>query len=235
MSIISYYTKVHLSKCNGSWVASTKQTMNFNIQTAVMFVLFVFEKNCLIKSFSSFEDLSVHKISWSHVDWCKFCIHRRSLNVRHFGMLEDTGLISMASRSSSMALNFIKIYQLVQKLLGGTHRRTGRQTGDLISFTFLQKESKLKQFLFHVMQNCDRPRNIRIDELTALRTWELKTGFNLEMLDVRTVRQHLAIECVWTIGLPGSIRSYVLAHWACACLSCLHSNSICLSNGNIQH
>jgi hypothetical protein len=40
MSMISSYTKVQLSKCNGSWVVSTKQTMNFNIQTAAMFVFF---------------------------------------------------------------------------------------------------------------------------------------------------------------------------------------------------
>jgi hypothetical protein len=90
--MISYYTKVHLSSCNGSWVVSTNQTMNFNIQTAAMFVFFVFDKNGLIKSCSSFEDLSENKISRSHVDWCKFCIHLISLNVRHFGMFEDTGL-----------------------------------------------------------------------------------------------------------------------------------------------
>jgi hypothetical protein len=66
--MISYYTKVHLSKFNGSWVVSKQQTMNYNIQTAAMFVLFVFDKNGLIKSCSSFEDLSVYKISWSHVD-----------------------------------------------------------------------------------------------------------------------------------------------------------------------
>jgi hypothetical protein len=41
-------------------------------------------------------------------------------------------------------LNFIKIYQLVRKLLRGTHRRTDRQTGDLISLTFLFKESRLR-------------------------------------------------------------------------------------------
>jgi hypothetical protein len=41
-------------------------------------------------------------------------------------------------------LNFTKIYQLVQKLLGGGHRQTDRQTGDLISLTFLCKESRLK-------------------------------------------------------------------------------------------
>jgi hypothetical protein len=77
--------------------------MNFNIQTAAIFVFFVFDKNGLIKSCSSFEDLSVHKISWSHVDWRKFCILLRSLNVRHFGMVEDTGLRSTASRSPSLA------------------------------------------------------------------------------------------------------------------------------------
>jgi hypothetical protein len=36
--------------------------------------------------------------------------------------------------------NFIKIYQLVQTLLGGTHR----QDGDLVSLTFLIKENRLK-------------------------------------------------------------------------------------------
>jgi hypothetical protein len=102
MSMISYYTKVHLSTCNGSWVVSTKQTMNCNIQTAAMFVFFVFDKNGLLKSCSAFEDISVYKISWSHVDWCKFFIHLRSLNVRHFWMVEDTGLKSTASRSPSM-------------------------------------------------------------------------------------------------------------------------------------
>jgi hypothetical protein len=50
MSMIFYYTKGHLSKCNGSWIVSTKQTMNFNIQLAAMFVFFVFDKNGLIKS-----------------------------------------------------------------------------------------------------------------------------------------------------------------------------------------
>jgi hypothetical protein len=96
MSMIFDYTKVHLSKCNGSWVVSTKQTMNFNIQLAAMFVFFAFDKNGPIKSYSSFEDLSVYKISRSHVDWCKFCIHLRSSNVCHFGMVEGTGLKSTA-------------------------------------------------------------------------------------------------------------------------------------------
>jgi hypothetical protein len=42
--MIYYYTKVHLSKCNGSWVVSTKQNINFDIQKAAMFVFFVFDK-----------------------------------------------------------------------------------------------------------------------------------------------------------------------------------------------
>jgi hypothetical protein len=103
MSMISYYTKIHLSKCNGSWVVSTKQTMNFNIQTAAMFVFFVFDKSGLIKSCLSFEDLWVHKISWSHVNWCKFYVHIRSLNVRNSVMVEVPGLKGTASRSPSMA------------------------------------------------------------------------------------------------------------------------------------
>jgi hypothetical protein len=68
-----------------------------------MFIFFVFDKNGLIENCSSFEDLSVYKISWSHTDWHKFCIHLRSLNVSHFGMLEGKGLITTASRSPSMA------------------------------------------------------------------------------------------------------------------------------------
>jgi hypothetical protein len=77
--------------------------MNFNIQTAAMFILFVFDKNGLNKSFSSFEDLSEYKISWPHVDWYKLYIHLRSLNVRHFGMVEGTVLKSTATRLPSMA------------------------------------------------------------------------------------------------------------------------------------
>jgi hypothetical protein len=47
--MISYYTKVHLSKCNGSWVVSTQQTMNFNIQTAAMCVFLFLTKMVLLK------------------------------------------------------------------------------------------------------------------------------------------------------------------------------------------
>jgi hypothetical protein len=73
MSTIFHCTKFCLSKCNGSRV--------------------------LLAS----EDLSKYNIPWSYDDWCKFCIHLNSLNVRHFGMLAATEFKSMASSSSSMA------------------------------------------------------------------------------------------------------------------------------------
>jgi hypothetical protein len=117
MFIISYYTKVHLSKFNGSWVVSTKHTMNYNIQTAATIVFFVFDKNGLIKSSSSFEDLSVYKISWSHVDWCKFCIH--------------------------LPTEFHKNLPIGSRVIRGDTQKD-RQDGDLISLTFLFKESRLK-------------------------------------------------------------------------------------------
>jgi hypothetical protein len=60
MSMISYYTKVHLSKCNGSRVVSTKQIMNFYIQTVAVFVFLVFDKNCLIKSCSIYQCTKFH-------------------------------------------------------------------------------------------------------------------------------------------------------------------------------
>jgi hypothetical protein len=50
--------------------------------------------------------------------------------------------IKVTFNGMTSLLNFIKIYQLVQKLLGGD-TQTDRQTGDLISLTFLFKESRL--------------------------------------------------------------------------------------------
>jgi hypothetical protein len=119
--------------------------MNFNIQMAAMFVFFVFYKNGLIKSCSSFEDLSVHKMSWSHVDWCKFCIHLRSLNALHFGMVEGTGLKVWRRghlQWHNVPTKFHKNLEIGSKVIRGD-TQTDRQTGDLISLTFLFKESRL--------------------------------------------------------------------------------------------
>jgi hypothetical protein len=62
--------------------------INFNLQLPSIFVFLASHKNDLIKSCLSSGDLLAHEISWSYVDWCMFRIHLRSLNVRHFGMVE---------------------------------------------------------------------------------------------------------------------------------------------------
>jgi len=66
-----------------------------------MFVFLVFRKIGIIKSCPSSDDLSAYTISWSCVDWCKFRIHLRNLNVCQFGMAEGTTLKCTASRSLS--------------------------------------------------------------------------------------------------------------------------------------
>jgi hypothetical protein len=87
MSMIFHCTNFRLFQCNGSWGIAIKQNIHFKFQPPSMFVFFVFRKSGLIKSCSSSEDLSKQKISRSYVYWYKFCIHLRSLNVHHFGMV----------------------------------------------------------------------------------------------------------------------------------------------------
>jgi hypothetical protein len=96
--------------------------------------------------------ISAYKISWSHADWCTFCIHLRSLTVHHFGVVEATGKKNYCVEvtfKDMTSLNFIKICQLLQKLIGWTD--TDRQEGDLISLLVLsfRKESWLK-----ILVNC---------------------------------------------------------------------------------
>jgi hypothetical protein len=127
MSMISYYTKVHLPKCNSSWVVSTKQTMNFNIQTAAMFVFFYFDKNGLIKSCSSLS-ISIQNFMVPH--WLVQVLHPprkfdrppfwngSRYSIKKYG-------VKVTFNGMTSLLNFIKIFQLVQKLLGvGGHRQT---------------------------------------------------------------------------------------------------------------
>jgi hypothetical protein len=80
------------------------------------------------------------KPSCTHVDWCKFCVHLRSLIVRHFWKIETMGFKSTTSRSTPKPwplLNFMKSTHWFKSYYGGGgHKRTDRQHGDLISFTF---------------------------------------------------------------------------------------------------
>jgi hypothetical protein len=127
-----------------------------------MFVFFVLDKYGLVKSCSSIEEnLSVYKISWSHVDWCKFCIHLRRLNVRHFGMVGGTGLISRRRghlQWHDLPNEFHKNLPLGSKVIRGdtdreTDRQVDRQAGDIVSLTFLFKESMLKTHYIPMLKN----------------------------------------------------------------------------------
>jgi hypothetical protein len=103
MLMIFHFTKLRLSKCNGSWVASIKQNVNFKFQPLAMFIFLVYRKSSIIKSCSSSEDLSSYNVSWSHADWWKLCIHLTSMNGHHFGRVEATWLTNMALTSSPVA------------------------------------------------------------------------------------------------------------------------------------
>jgi hypothetical protein len=92
----------HLSVLR-SRVAFINQNMNSKFQPPPCSYFRFLTKNGLIKSCPSFEDVSACKISWSHVDWFKLCTHLRSLNVRHFEIIEAMGLNIVTSRSSLMA------------------------------------------------------------------------------------------------------------------------------------
>jgi hypothetical protein len=62
-----------------------KQNVNFNFKPPTVFVILVYHKSDLIKICLSSEDQTAYKISWFHVDWCKFWIN---LKVRTSAILE---------------------------------------------------------------------------------------------------------------------------------------------------
>jgi hypothetical protein len=67
---------------------------------------------------SSSENLSEYKTVWPCVVSCNFCIHLRSLNVHHFGMVAATELnnygVGVTFNSMISLLDFTEIYQLVK-------------------------------------------------------------------------------------------------------------------------
>jgi hypothetical protein len=78
MPTIFYCTRLNFPKCNGFMSCMLKAKYE-------LYPLF-------------FEDISACKISWYHGYWCISCLHLRSLNVRRFGIVEDSGLKCMVSR-----------------------------------------------------------------------------------------------------------------------------------------
>jgi hypothetical protein len=127
MSMTSYCTKLRLSnKCNGSWVVSIKSNANFKFEPPTMF--FVFFAKVVLFEVVHPDGVTPYKISRCHADWRKFCIHFRSLDVRHSGMAEPTRLKITESRSScgiTSLLQFIKIYFNTKGVRVSTTVRTG--------------------------------------------------------------------------------------------------------------
>jgi hypothetical protein len=66
--------------------------MNFNFKLPYTFISLVFLKNGLSKRYHPLKIYLSFKIALSHIDWFKFYIHLRCLNVCHFGMIKDMGL-----------------------------------------------------------------------------------------------------------------------------------------------
>jgi hypothetical protein len=70
-------------------------------------------------------------------------------------------------------LNVIKIYQLVQKLLGGDTQTEDRQTGDLISLNLLFKESRLKIKTIVFSGCCAKLHDVKIRRLRTFSRYAL--------------------------------------------------------------
>jgi hypothetical protein len=113
--------------------------MNFNFHSPSTFIFLFVHKNGPNKSCQSFGDVSAHKISLFHVDWYKFCIHLKSLNVRHFGMVASTGL--KKRRRGRLPAEFRENPLISSEVIsGGT--QIDRQHGDIINLTFFFSKNK---------------------------------------------------------------------------------------------
>jgi hypothetical protein len=118
MSMIFYYTKLHLTNCNGPWVVSVKQNTNFNFQPAKMVSLKVVHPLKIYQHTKfhgpTLTDASFHPPqkfeSPSFWNAWRYGIKMHGVEVIFNDMIS--------------VLNFIKIYQLVQKLIEGKDRQT---------------------------------------------------------------------------------------------------------------
>jgi hypothetical protein len=142
MPMIFQCTQFNLTKCNCSWVL-----LKFNIQSSSMFIYLDSHKCGLMKSCSFSKDLSEFKMSCSCVEWCKFCVHLRSLNISFLVMVVATAL-KLCRRGHlqwhDLPTDFLKNLPVGSKI-DGWDRHTNRQDDDLISLHFsFRKESTLK-------------------------------------------------------------------------------------------
>jgi hypothetical protein len=151
-SMISHCTELRFSnsKSNVSW--SIKQAVNFGKQPIK--IVFLFFAIMVLSKVVYILKISQHtKFHDTTLTGAKFCIHLKSLNVRHFGMDKTMGL-KLRRRCHvqwhKVLRNFINIYLWIQKLMGKSHTNTQRRMWfHFISLLFyLRKESRLK------MHNC---------------------------------------------------------------------------------
>jgi hypothetical protein len=91
MSTISYCIKLHLFKCNDSWIVSIKQNMNFDFQPCSTYVLFLFcTKIVLLKV----NHLQIYQhIKFNVPRWLAHVLYPPQKSaLGHFEMVEATGL-----------------------------------------------------------------------------------------------------------------------------------------------
>jgi hypothetical protein len=86
----------------------------------------------LVKVVHSLRDLPAYKVPWYNVDRFMFCIHLKGLNIRHFGMVETTGLKICRGHLQwhDLSAEFQEILLDGSKLFSGGH--TNRLIGSMV-------------------------------------------------------------------------------------------------------
>jgi hypothetical protein len=116
--MISHYTKISLSECNGSWVVSIKLNVNFKFQLPDMFVFLFFRKSVCIKLFILWPSIRIQ--NFMVLPWLVQVLHPPqkferplfwngwSYGIKNYGFeVTSNGMLSL--------LNFIKICQFIQE------------------------------------------------------------------------------------------------------------------------
>jgi hypothetical protein len=128
MSMNSYYAKVHLSKCNSSWVVSKKKLWILTFKRPPCSYSLFLTKMILLKvvhplkifQYTKFHGPMLTRASFVSTSevWTSEIWNAWRYGIKKYG-------VDVIFNDMTYLLNLIKIYQLIQKLLGGTHRRTG--------------------------------------------------------------------------------------------------------------
>jgi hypothetical protein len=129
LSVIFIVQNFMSNKSNGLWVVSIK--CDIQILNALHFCFCVYSQKVI--GFGgmvrlSCEHLSAQKMSWYHVDWCKFYIRLTSLNFRHFEMIKNTELqygVGVTFKGMASWLDFINNTPIGLKIYWGITQTDG--------------------------------------------------------------------------------------------------------------